>query len=60
PAGLTRAWVYTAFGRGERHLSVVHGADAALPRAVAETPFKDRTTRLRALLQAQVPPAPTG
>ncbi|TMU97998.1 helix-hairpin-helix domain-containing protein [Streptomyces sp. DASNCL29] len=59
-AGLTRAWVYTAFGRGERHLSVVHGADAALPRAVAETPFKDRTTRLRALLQAQVPPAPTG
>ncbi|MBB4786787.1 hypothetical protein BJY27_007748 [Streptomyces rapamycinicus] len=59
-AGLTRAWVYTAFGRGERHLSVVHGADAALPRAVAEIPFKDRTTRLRALLQAQVPPAPTG
>ncbi|MBD3005155.1 helix-hairpin-helix domain-containing protein [Streptomyces sp. 5-10] len=59
-AGLTRAWVYTAFGRGERHLSVVHGAEAALPRAVAETPFKDRTTRLRALLQAQVPPAPTG
>ncbi|MGW4076100.1 helix-hairpin-helix domain-containing protein, partial [Streptomyces asiaticus] len=59
-AGLTRAWVYTAFGRGERHLSVVHGADAALPRAVAETPFKDRTTRLRALLQAQVPAAPTG
>ncbi|WP_435848731.1 helix-hairpin-helix domain-containing protein [Streptomyces javensis] len=59
-AGLTRAWVYTAFGRGERHLSVVHGADAALPRAVAETPFKDRTTRLRALLQAQVPPAPAG
>ncbi|WP_262704410.1 MULTISPECIES: helix-hairpin-helix domain-containing protein [Streptomyces] len=58
--GLTRAWVYTAFGRGERHLSVVHGADAALPRAVAEIPFKDRTTRLRALLQAQVPPAPTG
>ncbi|MEK8170070.1 hypothetical protein NKH77_10905 [Streptomyces sp. M19] len=24
-AGLTRSWVYTAFGRGERHLSVVHG-----------------------------------
>ncbi|WP_432036156.1 helix-hairpin-helix domain-containing protein [Streptomyces cucumeris] len=55
-SALTRSWVYTAFSRGERHLSVVHGADAALPRAVAEIPFKDRTTRLRALLQAQVPP----
>lgn len=59
-AGLTRAWIYTAFGRGERHLSVVHGAESALPRAVAEIPFKDRTTRLRALLQAQVPAAPAG
>ncbi|MBL1102187.1 helix-hairpin-helix domain-containing protein [Streptomyces coffeae] len=56
-SALTRAWVYTAFSRGERHLSVVHGVDAALPRAVAEIPFKDRTTRLRALLEAQVPPA---
>ncbi|WP_055553340.1 helix-hairpin-helix domain-containing protein [Streptomyces sp. NBRC 110028] len=55
-AGLTRAWVYTAFSRGERHLSVVHGAEAALPRAVAEIPFKDRTTRLRTLLQTQTPP----
>lgn len=55
-AGLTRAWVYTAFSRGERHLSVVHGAEAALPRAVAEIPFKDRTTRLRSLLQSQNPP----
>ena len=55
-AGLTRAWVYTAFGRGERHLSVVHGVEAALPRAVAEIPFKDRTTRLRSLLQTQAPP----
>ncbi|WP_432589060.1 helix-hairpin-helix domain-containing protein [Streptomyces sp. HD1123-B1] len=55
-SALTRSWVYTAFSRGERHLSVVHGADAALPRAVAEIPVKDRTTRLRALLQAQVPP----
>ncbi|WP_421110699.1 helix-hairpin-helix domain-containing protein, partial [Streptomyces sp. NEAU-S77] len=55
-AGLTRAWVYTAFGRGERHLSVVQGAEAALPRAVAEIPFKDRTTRLRSLLQTQAPP----
>jgi hypothetical protein len=55
-AGLTRAWVYTAFSRGERHLSVVHGVEAALPRAVAEIPFKDRTTRLRTLLQTQTPP----
>lgn len=59
-AGLTRAWIYTAFSRGERHLSVVHGADAALPRAVAEIPFKERTTRLRALLQAQVPAGSAG
>ncbi|MGK5543633.1 helix-hairpin-helix domain-containing protein [Streptomyces sp. URMC 127] len=50
---LTRAWVYTAFGRAERHLSVVHGVDQALPRAVAEVPAKERTTRLRALLRAQ-------
>ncbi|QHC21987.1 helix-hairpin-helix domain-containing protein [Streptomyces sp. GS7] len=51
--GLTRAWVYTAFSRGERHLSVVQGADQALPRAVAEIPVKERTTRLRTLLQMQ-------
>ncbi|WP_414169690.1 helix-hairpin-helix domain-containing protein [Streptoverticillium reticulum] len=50
---LTRAWVYTAFSRGERHLSVVHGVDQALPRAVAEVPAKERTTRLRSLLEAQ-------
>ncbi|MFE2230262.1 helix-hairpin-helix domain-containing protein [Streptomyces kronopolitis] len=49
--GLTRAWVYTAFSRGERHLSVVQGVDQALPRAVAEVPVKERTTRLRTLLQ---------
>ncbi|QKV95866.1 ATP-binding domain-containing protein [Streptomyces sp. NA02950] len=54
-SALTRAWVYTAFSRAEHHLSVIHGADAALPRAVAEIPFKDRTTRLRSLLQAQIP-----
>ncbi|MFF2923993.1 helix-hairpin-helix domain-containing protein [Streptomyces celluloflavus] len=51
--GLTRAWVYTAFSRGERHLSVVQGVDQALPRAVAEVPVKERTTRLRTLLQTQ-------
>lgn len=49
--GLSRAWVYTAFGRGERHLSVVHGVDQALPRAVAEAPAQERTTRLRTLLE---------
>ncbi|MFE7239274.1 helix-hairpin-helix domain-containing protein [Streptomyces sp. NPDC057580] len=51
--GLSRAWVYTAFSRGKRHLSVVHGVDQALPRAVALPPSQDRTTRLRALLEAQ-------
>ncbi|WP_327716097.1 ATP-binding domain-containing protein [Streptomyces sp. NBC_00490] len=52
---LTRPWVYTAFGRAERHLSVVQGADQALPRAVAEIPSKPRTTRLPVLLAPQVP-----
>ncbi|MEV0531093.1 helix-hairpin-helix domain-containing protein [Kitasatospora sp. NPDC050463] len=47
---LTRQWVYTAFGRGERHLSVVHAAGPALPQAVAERPAAARTTRLRAIL----------
>ncbi|WP_420032766.1 helix-hairpin-helix domain-containing protein [Streptomyces sp. cg28] len=56
-AGLSRPWVYTAFGRGERHLSVVHGVDSALPRAVAEVPAKPRTTRLQRLVRAQVPGA---
>ncbi|AJE86605.1 hypothetical protein SLNWT_6229 [Streptomyces albus] len=56
---LTRSWVYTAFGRGERHLSVVHGLEAALPRAVAERPVKPRTSRLETLLRApQEAPAP--
>ncbi len=54
---LTRAWVYTAFGRAERHLSVVQGVDQALPRAVAEVPAKERTTRLKSLLRAQNQPA---
>ncbi|WP_314173241.1 helix-hairpin-helix domain-containing protein [Streptomyces winkii] len=47
---LTREWVYTAFGRGERHLSVVHGAEDALPKAVASVTSPARTTRLGALL----------
>ncbi|MFF7299159.1 ATP-binding domain-containing protein [Streptomyces sp. NPDC008265] len=49
---LSRDWVYTAFGRAERHLSVVHGVDQALPRAVAEVPAKPRTTRLAGLLKS--------
>ncbi|MBR8640852.1 ATP-binding domain-containing protein [Streptomyces tuirus] len=51
---LTRPWVYTAFGRADRHLSVVHGVEQALPKAVAEVPAKPRTTRLPALLAPQV------
>ncbi|MBV6700928.1 helix-hairpin-helix domain-containing protein [Kitasatospora aureofaciens] len=47
---LSRQWVYTAFGRGERHLSVVHAAGPALAQAVAERPAQPRTTRLRAIL----------
>lgn len=54
---LTQPWIYTAFGRAEQHLSVVHGVDQALPRAVAEVAAKPRTTRLPALLRAQVPAA---
>lgn len=49
--GLSRPWVYTAFGRGERHVSVVHGVDQALARAVASVPGEPRTTRLRGLLE---------
>ncbi|MFJ6570475.1 helix-hairpin-helix domain-containing protein [Streptomyces sp. NPDC091292] len=52
---LTRPWVYTAFGRGERHLSVVHGVEQALPRAVAEALPAPRVTRLPVLLRTQVP-----
>ncbi|MYW19429.1 ATP-binding domain-containing protein, partial [Streptomyces sp. SID2955] len=48
---LSRPWVYTAFGRAERHLSVVHGVEQALPKAVAEVPPKPRTTRLQTLLR---------
>ncbi|MFF3327095.1 helix-hairpin-helix domain-containing protein [Streptomyces sp. NPDC002889] len=53
---LSRAWVYTAFGRGERHLSVVHGVDQALAHAVAEVADPARTTRLRALLEGLLAP----
>ncbi|SDM86808.1 helix-hairpin-helix domain-containing protein [Streptomyces wuyuanensis] len=54
--GLSRPWVYTAFSRGERHLSVVHGVEQALPRAVAEIASEDRTTRLRSLLEGLLAP----
>ncbi|CAL9620551.1 ATP-dependent RecD-like DNA helicase [Streptomyces sp. enrichment culture] len=52
---LSRPWVYTAFGRAGRHLSVVHGVDQALPRAVAEVPAAPRTTRLPVLLAPRQP-----
>lgn len=54
---LSRPWVYTAFGRAGRHLSVVHGVEQALPRAVAEITARPRTTRLPVLLRTQVPAA---
>jgi ATP-dependent exoDNAse (exonuclease V) alpha subunit len=47
---LDRAWVYTAFGRAERHLSVVQGAGPALAGAVAGVPAA-RRTRLPTLLR---------
>ena len=55
--GLSRPWVYTAFSRGDRHLSVVHGVDQALPRAVAGIPSQERTTRLGPLVRALLAPA---
>ncbi|MFF4834360.1 helix-hairpin-helix domain-containing protein [Streptomyces sp. NPDC001315] len=54
---LSRPWIYTAFGRADRHLSVVHGVEQALPKAVAEGLAKPRTTRLPTLLRTQVPTA---
>ncbi|MDI9883147.1 helix-hairpin-helix domain-containing protein [Streptomyces sp. HNM0645] len=54
--GLSRPWVYTAFSRGERHLSVVHGVEQALARAVADIPSEHRTTRLRPLLENLLAP----
>ncbi|WP_408055387.1 helix-hairpin-helix domain-containing protein [Streptomyces paludis] len=54
--GLNRPWVYTAFSRGDRHLSVVHGVDQALARAVTDIPSEERTTRLRPLLTALLAP----
>ncbi|WP_436736193.1 helix-hairpin-helix domain-containing protein [Streptomyces sp. BBFR102] len=54
-ASLTRDWVYTAFARAGRHLSVVQGVGPALSTAVADRPSKPRTTRLPLLLRPQLP-----
>jgi ATP-dependent exoDNAse (exonuclease V) alpha subunit len=48
---LTRSWVYTAFSRAGRHLSVVQGADQALAAAVAGPAARARTTRLVPVLK---------
>lgn len=48
---LSRPLVYTAFTRAQRHLSVVHSAGRALPRAVAQVGERPRRTRLRSLLR---------
>ncbi|WP_228077942.1 AAA family ATPase [Streptomyces profundus] len=52
-AALDRRWVYTAFGRAERHLSVVRSPGPALADAVAASPRGERATRLRTLLREQ-------
>ncbi|MEN3359647.1 MAG: exodeoxyribonuclease alpha subunit [Mycobacteriales bacterium] len=49
---LSRPLVYTALTRARRHLSVVHAAGGALPRAVREVGARPRRTRLRELLLA--------
>ena len=50
---LTRQWVYSAFNRAERHLSVVHAVGPALAQAVTAVPARPRTTRLRGILAEQ-------
>nr|WP_326599934.1 helix-hairpin-helix domain-containing protein [Streptomyces sp. NBC_01803] len=57
---IDRAWLYTAFSRGEAHLSVVQGAGPALARAVAAPPVDARGTRLRTLLREQATIAAAG
>jgi exodeoxyribonuclease V alpha subunit len=51
---LSRPLVYTAITRAQRHLSVVHAVGPALSRAVAADGGRPRTTRLRALLGAEL------
>ncbi|GHI29700.1 hypothetical protein Sdagh_14300 [Streptomyces daghestanicus] len=52
---LSRPWVYTAFGRAERHLSVVHGVTRRCPGPWPRSRAKPRTTRLPVLLAPQAP-----
>lgn len=54
---LDRRWVYTALGRGARHVSVVQGVGQELNRAVVERPGTPRVTRLRSLLTPRPTPA---
>ncbi|WP_052849870.1 helix-hairpin-helix domain-containing protein [Streptomyces avicenniae] len=49
-----RSWVYTAFSRGEGHLSVVQGSGPGLAAVVTGPPAPPRTTRLRTLLREQL------
>jgi exodeoxyribonuclease V alpha subunit len=51
---LSRALVYTAFTRGQRHLSVVHAAGPALLRVVTGGDQRPRLTRLAPLLRDAV------
>ena len=55
---LSRPLVYTALTRAQRHLSVVHAAGAALPRAVAQVGARPRRTRLRRLMRELVSDLP--
>jgi len=49
--GFTRALVYAGLTAGEKHVSVVHGAEpAALAAAMSGAPDRPRRTRLAALL----------
>ncbi|QMU69305.1 AAA family ATPase [Streptacidiphilus sp. P02-A3a] len=57
-ADLTRQWVYSAFNRAERHLSVVHAVGPALAQAVTAVPARPRTTRLRGILAEQAADLP--
>ncbi|MQS07854.1 helix-hairpin-helix domain-containing protein, partial [Streptomyces alkaliphilus] len=51
---LDRGWLHTAFGRGERHLSVVQGSAGGAAAAVAVPRRVERVTRLPLLLRRAV------
>lgn len=53
---LSRPLVYTAMTRAQRHLSVVHAVGPALARAVRQLHTIPRRTRLRELLEENLPP----